>query len=244
MGQVPADDGAGRVTGGGDRRDVHQLAGQVVDAAEQHESGVRPQSVDDVLGPQAVLTGAGLQPDDRVLRLEPVEARLRPDGVAVGRKGRVLDDDPEPLGSRAEERDHQQVQVDGERVHHHRLTRQRADQPGSGCRQQLVVRQPGALGVQVPFDPERGPGVEIREQLRTRRLRPEPERVAGEVRDVRGGPAVHGRYVEQLAMSRILGVERERLGLGAGSRRFSALRGHAWAASSAGSATAAGGSTT
>ncbi len=37
VGEVPADEGAGGLAGSGDRRDVEQFAGEVVDAAEQHE---------------------------------------------------------------------------------------------------------------------------------------------------------------------------------------------------------------
>ncbi len=37
VGEIPTDEGAGGLSGSGDRRDVEQLAGEVVDAAEQHE---------------------------------------------------------------------------------------------------------------------------------------------------------------------------------------------------------------
>ena len=106
-------------------------------------------------------------------------------GVAVRRERRVLDDDLRPGAARSVERHHQQVEVDGERVHRHHLDRQGADQAGRRLGEQLVVGEPRPVGLEVAFDAEALPSGELGEQLTGGRPRLQAERVAGEVGDLR-----------------------------------------------------------
>ena len=105
-------------------------------------------------------------------------------------------------GGRSVERHHQEVEVDGERVHRHHLDGQRADQSGGRRGEQLVVGEPGTVGLEVPLDAEVLPSSQLGDQLVGGGLRLKTERVAGEVgaRCVR--PTTR-RYVEQVAMARI-----------------------------------------
>ena len=77
--QVPADDGAARVTGCRDGTDVEQLAGEIVDPAEQdqrHGSRHALELADDVLGAQGRLPRPRAQPHDGFLRVIAVVTHL------------------------------------------------------------------------------------------------------------------------------------------------------------------------
>ena len=60
-------------------------------------------------------------------RIEAVEAHLRFDRIAVGRKRAGLDQDRVALARRPVEADHHQVQVGRQRIHRHHFRRLRAD---------------------------------------------------------------------------------------------------------------------
>jgi hypothetical protein len=95
--------------------DVDELAGEVVDAAQEHEReplALVLQLCHDVLGAQGVLARARPQAHDLLGRVEPAVRDVAPDGVAVGRERGVLDDDAPPLAVRAVERRKHQVKVD------------------------------------------------------------------------------------------------------------------------------------
>ena len=82
--------------GGSDRRNVHELTGEVVDGTEEHRGdrvGVRAQYRDDVLGAQHILAGSGLQAQHLGLRVHPARAHVRSDRVGVGGERIVLNHD-------------------------------------------------------------------------------------------------------------------------------------------------------
>ena len=78
-----------------------------------------------------------------------MKADLRLHGVLVGWKCIGLDYDFVARRRRTVKRNHHQVQIYGERVHHHHFAGQCSDQPRGGCRQDLVIRHPGIFGVKV-----------------------------------------------------------------------------------------------
>ena len=103
--QIPADDRAGGLSGGGDRVDVEQLAGEVVHRAEQDAARpggpLRSGTATTSSVRSAVLTGARPQPHDRLVGVEAVEGGLAAHGVAVRGERAVLDDDRVPLAASA-----------------------------------------------------------------------------------------------------------------------------------------------
>ncbi len=158
---------------------------------------VRAKVGDDVVGVEA---------DDRVVRIEAVIGGLAADGVAVGGNVESSTTILRPGAARSVERHHQQVEVDGQRVHRHDLDRQCPDEPGGRLGEQFVVGEPRPVGLEVAFDAEALPGGELGEQLTGGRPRLQTERVAGEVGDL-GERATDGRRdVEQVTEPGIVGV--------------------------------------
>ena len=215
--EIPADDSADVVPGRGDRRDVDELARQVVDAAQQDERDRSAPALElgcDVARAQRRLTLARPQPHDRRRRVEAVLARLRGDRVRVRGEGRVLDHDAIALGRRPVERGHQQVEVHGQRVHRHHFLRLRSDEARER-RAQLVGRgQPGPLALEPALHGETGPGLELRRHRAGRRARLETQRVAGEVGPLAALDACPGRRAEIGPPRGVGRIARERLRLG------------------------------
>ena len=112
----------------------------------------------------------GTESHNGVVGIEAVIRRLASHGVTVGRERRVLDDDLRALTARAVERHHQQVEVDGERVHRHHFRRSGPDEAGQRLGEQFVVRQPRTISLEVPLDGEALPGGQLGVQLVTGRL--------------------------------------------------------------------------
>ena len=124
----------------------------------------------------------GLELDQCVGRIAAVEAHLRFQRVAVGRKRAGLHQDRVPLRRRPVEADHHQVQVRRQRVHRDDFRRLRADDVGKACAHQFVVRHPRRGFEEVALDRIARPLVEHFLDHRARAARLQAERVAAEVR--------------------------------------------------------------
>ncbi len=165
-------------------RDVVAAAGVVVHAAQQEHRDLGPALAEqdlDVLVVDRCGAVARAWNQDPLLRVEAVPSELRLHGVRVRGKSRRLHDDLETPGLRAVERDHHQVQVDGQAVHRHDFVRRRPDDPGQRVADQLVVGEPGRVLLEVGVDAHRAPSVQLLLDDVDRVTRHEPERVPAEV---------------------------------------------------------------
>ncbi len=194
--QVPEDDGARLVRRRRDSADVQQLPRQVVDAAEEDdgERGIGGDRGAHLVRREELAARRRAQADDRVVGLEAVPRRLRADDVGVGGEGRVLDQDAVALPRRPVEARQKDVQVDGERVHVDDLAGLGAEEPRRRAAQLRVHVHPAVV---MALDGELGPLRQPALDGRHGGVRPEAERVAGEVG---AGPAGRpGRDRELLA---------------------------------------------
>ncbi len=182
--EVEADDAALLVGRLGDFLEIERLARAVLHAGQHHERDART-----VLGERALDRGIGdravglvaFELDQRGRGIEAVEAHLRFDRVAIGRERMLLDQDRRPLARRPVEADHHEVQVRGQRVHRDDFARLRADERREILAHERVIRHPRMPAVEMRFDGELFPVVELGDDRLARRARHEPERIAGEI---------------------------------------------------------------
>ena len=85
---------------------------------------------------------SGVEFDQRIGRIEAMEADLRFDGVAVGRKRVFLDEDRGSFFRGPIKTDHHQMQVRRQRIHRHDFARLGADEFGQMVADFLVIRHP------------------------------------------------------------------------------------------------------
>ena len=135
--------------------------------------------------------------EQRVARVEPVEAQLRLHGVAIGGERVALDQDLEAALGRAEEAHEHQMQVHGERVHRDDFVRLRADELRERSAEAFVIVEPTGLRTrecaararrvrrvcEVALDAELRPALELGGDAARYLARHEPERVAAKVRE-------------------------------------------------------------
>ena len=217
VGEVPADDRPGRVTGCGQPFDLEGLPRREVDAGEEDQrelTGVLRDRTFQVRGPDRVLARAWPDHDEIRSRIQPARREVAVQSVPVGREERRIHQDPpsRPLGP--EERGEQQVDVDGQRVEDRDLERTGAHDPGHRLAQRVVEREPRPLAVPPALDTQVRPTVQLGFHGRARRPRLEPQRLPGEVD--RRWPARTRRPVGQMERvaphrQRIGGVPRERV---------------------------------
>ena len=110
-----------------------------------------------------------------------VHPHLRGGRVAIGRERLGFDDDGVPLGRRPVETRHENVQVDGERVHGRDFLRLCPGQRDKAVDTALVVARPGPIGMEMPVDCEVLPVVEFLFDHFSGARRLQTERVATEV---------------------------------------------------------------
>ena len=214
--QIEADARSDSVPSARHRLLVECLAGEVIHVSQQHErqGGALPlDGRQQVLGPQCVLPGPRADFHHGGLGGETVEARLGGHGIPVRGKGVRLHQHPEALRGGTVEAHHQQVEVDGEGVHHHHLVRLGAHQARRRRGEQLVVGEPWRRAPDMPLDAERCPSIERLADVAARLPRLEPERISRKV-DTRASVRP-GRQVEGLAEARqeVRRIQRPREGL-------------------------------
>ena len=195
--QVPADDGARFVAGGGEPLDLERLPGREVDAAQEDECEVVRLHGDgrlEVLDPDQVLTVARADDDEVRSRVQPALREMGRQGVAVGREERSVGEDPSAPAIGPEERGEQQVDVDGEAVEQRDLARERPDDPCHRPAQGRVQREPWTARVEPGVDALARPGVQFGRDRRGRGPRLQAERLPRQVD--RGRAVWSGRDVE------------------------------------------------
>ncbi len=163
----------------------------------------------DILSPDDLRALPRCHDDQRILRIEPVVAQVRLDRVGVRRKHRIFHKHLVALLGRAEERNHHQVQVDGEAVHHHHLAEVRANQCGARLAKQFVVAIPRALPLEMGVHAELRPGVQLLVDDGARGLGLQTERVAREVDDLAAVVAFWNRELGSVGAQRIVPVARQ-----------------------------------
>ncbi len=102
-------------------------------------------------------------------------------GEVVGREGVPLDEHLVASRCRSVEAHHQEMQVDGERVHGDHLVLPAAHEGGERSGEEFVVRLPGEVAREVTLHPEGAPSVELGRDVVARRPREGTEGVADEV---------------------------------------------------------------
>ena len=152
------------------RPHVVRPATDVVHVADQHERHVvaLPQRTQGIL---AFQDGVG----------ESVEPRLRDHRVLIRGKRALLDQQPVLAGPGAVERDHHQMQVHRQRVHHHHFVGQGTDEPRGRRGQQLVITDPGIARGEVAVDGEALPVFHLLQHVLARTPRLQTERMPREV---------------------------------------------------------------
>jgi hypothetical protein len=125
--------------------------------------------------------GAGAHLDQRLGRVEPVEAQLGDRGIAIRRKSGALDQKLETPRRRAVEADHQQVQVYRQAVHADDLVLARAGQQGQGCGEQFVIIPPRPRAAEMSLHGQALPGLELFAQIMLGVRRLQAERIAAQV---------------------------------------------------------------
>ena len=185
--QVPADHDPEVARGRGDDREVHELARQVVDAAQEQQrraAGLIGQVRQHVLGSQCALARSWAEPDDRVGGVVAAERGVAADRVAVRREGRVLDHDLIAVRDGSVERGEQEVQVHREGVHDDDLVVVCADHAGHRGPQRDVVVAPRAPRGPVALDDSGRPVLELSTDVVVDALRLGSKRVSREVREL------------------------------------------------------------
>ena len=164
VGEVPADDGSRGVAGSGETLDVERLPGREVDPGQEDQGevvGVRRDGRLEVCGPDDGLAVTGPDHHEICRRVEPALGQVARQGVPVRREEWVVGEDPPAPAGWTEERDEQQVDVDGQAVEQRHLDRVRADDPAHRLAQRSVEREPRAVRVEPGVDAEARPGVEL-----------------------------------------------------------------------------------
>ena len=184
--QVEAGDRPDTMRGLGDDVHLEGLAREEVHAAEVNERQFITQFLDpgfDVLGAQGVFIRTRLHLHQFGLRVQSMPLDLRSHRVGVAREGPLLAEDLRALSLRAIERDEHQVHVHRESVHGHDLGRFRTHEATETFTEELVVRIPRALRLEMAFDTEGGPVVELLLHVLGCRLRLQTEGIPSEIDD-------------------------------------------------------------
>ena len=184
MGQIEADHAPPGVAEPCDLIQVEHLAGVILDPRQQDQRDGIALALDglrEVFPPQAKLTGPRPDHEQRRRRFQAMEADLGLDGVAIGGKGPVLDQDLVPFHRGSVEAHHHEVQIGGERPHHRHLVRLGADERRARLDQKLMVGHPGTRGLEMPAHAPALPDRQLLEDIGFRALGHEPEGVAAEI---------------------------------------------------------------
>ena len=191
MREIEANLGAAACGRSRECRYVERLAAQVLDARQQHEGdalALLGQQRLESLPVEMPRARRGIDLEQRVLRLETVQAQMRDHGVAIGRERVTLDDDLVAFPRRPEEAHEHQMQIHGERVHGHDFVGLGAYEGGQRGGETLVIVEPartaGAARAairNVALDAESRPAIELTNDRAARRTRHGTERVSAEV---------------------------------------------------------------
>ena len=167
MREVEPDRNAAPACGPRDALHVVDLAGVVLHA-RQHDQrevvGVPMDQFFQILHAQARFAGTRSREDEGLARIVAMEAHLRLDGVAIGRKGARLDEHAVTRRRRAIEAHHHQMQIDGERVHADDFTGLGADETGHVRGRELVIGHPRVTRLEVRAHGEAPPVRELLEE--------------------------------------------------------------------------------
>ena len=184
--EVPPRQRAHRMRRRGDALDAERLPRGIVHAADHHEGqrvGRLADGIQYVFLADQRLAAARADLDDVLRRVKPARVHVRMHRIGIARERAALHQDLRALPLRPPEAHHQQVQVDGERVHHHHLTGLRPHQARAQMAKMLVEINPRATGKQMPFHRQPRPIVQLLVYQRARRARHEAERIAAEIRE-------------------------------------------------------------
>ena len=182
--EIEAGKRSGRVSRIGNCREIEQLTGSKVDAAEHHGGEAVAESFDflqNVFGSKKILARSRRDSDDVGGGVAAPRRDVRLDGVGVAGKGAVFHQENASISSGAVEGHQEQMQVDGQRVHRDDLGWERADDLGEAVSKILVIRIPGTRGIEVALDTEPRPVVEFLFDDRSRRDRLQSEGVPDEI---------------------------------------------------------------
>ena len=194
MSEIEAGEGSRGVRRIGDGRKVEQLTGSEVDAAE-HDGGepvAEPFDLrEDVFGSEKIFTRPRRHSDDVGGGISTSSRNVGLDGIGVAGKGAVLHEEDSAVAFGAVEGHHQQMQIDGQRVHRDDFGRKRPDDVSEAVSKILVIRIPRSRRIEVPLDAELRPVIEFLFDDRSRRDRLQAEGVSHEVRGV---PAIRSLW--------------------------------------------------
>jgi hypothetical protein len=157
---------------------------EVVDTTQEHQRQllrVRVDCVEDVLFPDNALAVAGMDLDDRIIRIETMKLHLGFKQVSIRRKHSAFADDLESAGRRSIERHEQQVQVCGQRVHADDFGFSRSDDAGHRRGQPLMVAVPGMCCFEVTLYTEPRPVCQLELDCVPRGSRLQTQGVPGKV---------------------------------------------------------------
>ena len=163
---------------------VIQLTREKIHAGQHHQRDLIAlvgQRALDVLRSDGVFAVARLENHERVARVIAVMLQLAFDCVRVGREGWIIDQDLIAVFGWPIEADHHEVQVDGQAVHHDHFARQSADQPRPGLAEQIMVRIPRRVALEMSVDRRISPVVHFLLDHGPRRFRLQAQRVAAKV---------------------------------------------------------------
>ena len=186
MGKIKSDTAPLVLGCGGDPRDVKDLTGIEVRAAEHHERNLVALLIKrrfDVLDAKCVLTFSRRKLQEAVFRIDPTGSHMGGDCVKVGRKRRPLHHDLVSCLGRLIERHQHQVDVNTQAVHKHDFACAGfcPDQPSAAFAEYLVIRKPRRPAAEMRVDRKRPPVVDLLQDVIAGLFRLEAQRVACEV---------------------------------------------------------------
>mmetsp|Transcript_17176 Transcript_17176/g.41345 ORF Transcript_17176/g.41345 Transcript_17176/m.41345 type:complete len:248 (-) Transcript_17176:197-940(-) len=156
----------------------------VLHPRQSHHSDLLPDLLElsqDVLRAQRVLPIPRPQLHQGVSSRQPVVLGLGAEGVEIRWKGMTFSKDLGPARLGVVQSHHQQVQVDGQRVHDRHLLRQRPHHLRALAHHALVDRHPGPSALKVAVHPNSSPLVQLFIDQLPCPLRLKPQRIASHV---------------------------------------------------------------
>ncbi len=160
------------------------LAGVVVHTSQHDERNRFPLAREirlDIIRPDERFSLSWLQLNECIFRIKPMKPDLRLRSILVGRKSIGLDDNLVTCGGGPVERDHHEMKIDGEAVHHDNFNRPCTDESRRLPGQQFMIGHPGMLRVEMPFNPKSGPIGELLFHVLLYGFRLESKRMTAEV---------------------------------------------------------------
>ena len=146
-----------------------------------------------------------------------MKLQLRGHRILIGWKGIVLDQDFVPLRGRAVKTDHHEVQIDRQRIHHHRFDGFGSYHPRHLLGEQFVVGHPGILCVKMSLHPVVSPVGQFLIEGVSGAFGLQPERIAAQI-EVWSTIGLDGQVEAVAVAGEVVG------GSGHGSGRFAPVK--------------------